>query len=75
MELKEVGIEIVKKNINVKGIVFDILDEVLEEALKSAVAKSENKIDDMLMASVYPIIEKELKELIEKKLGEFLSVE
>jgi len=73
MEVKEVALKIVKKNINIGGIAFDIIDEVLEEALKKVVADSSNKLDDMLMASIYPLLEKELKALISKKIGELME--
>lgn len=58
-------LEIVKKNINLGGLVADTLDEVLEPALKKVVEKTENKFDDALMATLYPLLEKEIKELIE----------
>lgn len=61
-------VEILFKNFNYKGLIFDALDEALEPALKKVVEDSSNPFDDMLMASVYPILEKELKEYIEKKL-------
>ena len=61
-------VEILFKNFNYKGLIFDALDEALEPALKKVVEDSSNPFDDMLMASVYPILEKELKEYIEKNL-------
>lgn len=61
-------VEILFKNFNYKGLIFDVLDEALEPALKKVVEDSSNPFDDMLMASVYPILEKELKEYIEKNL-------
>jgi len=70
MDYKEKLIAILKDNINLEGIVFSILDEVLEEALNKVVADTTNPFDDMLMSSVYPIIEKEVKKLISEKLGE-----
>jgi serine protease inhibitor ecotin len=39
----------------------DVLDQVLEAALVEAVAKSENKIDDILVAALYPQLEAVLK--------------
>ena len=57
------------ENINLNGIAVSIIDEVLEEALNKVVSDSSNPFDDMLMASVYPVLEKELKSLIEEKLS------
>lgn len=60
---------ILLENINLSGIAAGIIDEVLEEALNKVVADSSNPFDDMLMESVYPILEKELKALINEKLS------
>lgn len=73
MDFKEKALKILKDNVNLQGIAFDVIDDVLEEALKKVVADSSNPFDDMLMASVYPVLEKELKELIEKKFKELLD--
>lgn len=68
MDTKEKLLNILFKNFNFEGLANDIIDEVLEEALKKVVADSENSFDDMLMAAVYPTLEKELKEQIKKLL-------
>jgi hypothetical protein len=54
-------IVIAKKRIDVPGLMDDVLDQVLEAALVEAVAKSENKIDDILVAALYPQLEAVLK--------------
>ena len=59
--MKKELLKILADNVNLKGIAYDMIDEVLEEALKKVVADSSNPFDDMLMASVYPILEKEVK--------------
>lgn len=71
--MKDKLLKILLDNVNAKGMAFDIIDEVLEEALKKVVADSSNKLDDMLMASIYPILEKEMKELIGEKFDELLK--
>lgn len=58
-------LEIVKQNINLGGLVADTLDEILEPALLKLVKSTSNPFDDALMATVYPLLEKELKELVE----------
>lgn len=63
-ELKSVLLEIVKKNINVPGLANDLIDSVLEPALKAAVAKSETKIDDIVVAALYPLLEDEVKKQV-----------
>lgn len=66
-------LNLVLKNVNLPGLAFDIIDEVLEKALQKVVADSANKFDDMLMAAIYPTLEKELKELIQKKYDELIA--
>jgi len=53
----------VLKNLNVPGLMGDVLDEVLEPALKALVADTANKLDDILLAAIYPQLEAELKKL------------
>ena len=69
MDYKELLIKILKDNVNLEGIVFALLDDVIEKALQEAVSKSENKIDDMVMV-IYPTLESEIKKLISEKLSE-----
>lgn len=59
---KDQLIELLKKNLNIGGLVADVLDDVLEPALKKVVADTSNPFDDVLMASVYPVLEEKLKE-------------
>ena len=58
-----------KASFNLKGFSHGVIDEILEEALKKVVADSSNPFDDILMASVYPVLEAELK----KKLDELID--
>ena len=71
--MKEQLLKALLDNINLEGMAFDIIDNVLEDALKRVVADSENTLDDMLMASIYPILEKEMKSLISEKLDGLLG--
>lgn len=65
-DLKEDLLSIVKKNIDVPGLVNDTIDQVLEPALRAAVAKSETKIDDVLVGALYQLLEDAVKEEIAK---------
>ena len=52
---------ILAKNLNLSGLMADVLDEILEPILEEFVADSANPYDDMLLAAIYPVLEKELK--------------
>lgn len=66
--MKKELLEVVVKNVNLKGIAIDLIDNVIEEALKKVVESTENSFDDMAMASLWPFLEAEVKKLIEEKL-------
>lgn len=53
--------QIIKERLDVPGFVNDVVDRIAEPALRDAVAKSENKIDDVLVGALYPLVEAELK--------------
>lgn len=59
-ELKDL-LPIVKKNIDVPGLLDDTLDQILEPALLEVVAKSETKIDDIVVGALAPLLKAELK--------------
>jgi len=54
--------------IDLKKLANGIVDNVIEEAIKKVVADSANTIDDMAVAALWPLIEVEVKKLIEDKL-------
>lgn len=66
--MKEELLKVLVKSIDLKVMANGIVDEVLEEALKEVVADTTNQIDDMVMATLWPVFEREVKKLIEKKL-------
>lgn len=66
--MKEELLKILINNINLKGIATDLIDNVIEEALKKVVADTATTFDDMAMAALYPVLEVEIKKLIEEHL-------
>ena len=66
--MKEKLLKVLVKSIDLKELANGIIDEVIEEALKKAVADSSNAYDDMAYAALWPVMEKEAKKLIEEKL-------
>lgn len=68
MEVKKVLLQSVAEAIDLQKLADSIVDNVLEEAIKKAVAKSATPIDDMAFAALWPILEKEVKDAIEEKL-------
>ena len=66
--MKEELLKVLVSSIDLKKMATGLIDEVIEEALKKVVADSSNPIDDMVMATLWPVLEKEIKKLIEEKL-------
>lgn len=66
-------LSILKNNINVPGLFNDLIDQVGEPALKSAIDKSDTKIDDIVFAALEPLVKSELKKYIAAKWEELLS--
>lgn len=59
---------ILKKNVNLVGLIHDSIDGIGEPALREAVAKSGTKVDDIVLAALYQPLEDELKKLIAEHL-------
>lgn len=66
--MKDQIIKILLESVDLKKLACGVVDEIVEESLRRAVAKSDNKIDDAVMAALWPVIEREIKELINDKL-------
>ena len=67
--------DVVAKNLNVPGILADLLDEVLQPVLEEFVARTDNAYDDMLVAALYPILETQLKGKVEELFQDLLSAD
>lgn len=67
MEIKDVLL----KRIDIEGLlVEDLLGEIVFKKLDELVAKSDNTLDDTLVAMLKPELLKAAKEMIAKKLAE-----
>mgnify|MGYP003645263322 CR=1 FL=1 len=66
--MKNKLLKMVVKYFNVKGFVKELVDDVLEEAVFTAVKKSKTTLDDKFAPMFYPLVETELLALIEEKL-------
>lgn len=60
--------KLVLDSVDLKKLSFALLDEVLEPALKEAVAKSSTPIDDAVFNLLYPVLEAEVKKLIDAEI-------
>lgn len=70
MDSKKLVKEVLVANINLEGIASSLIDNVVEEALKSAIEKSDTKLDDMAFQALWPKLETEVKALVAKKVAE-----
>lgn len=70
MDSKKLVKEVLVANINLEGIASSLIDNVVEEALKSAIEKSDTKLDDMAFQALWPKLETEVKALVSKKVAE-----
>lgn len=66
--MKKELLEVLVKSVDLKKLANGIIDEVIEEALKKVVADSKNTFDDMAMGALWPVLEVEVKKLVEEKL-------
>lgn len=70
---KDKLIAIALKNLNIEGLLVDVLNEVLKPALDKMVADSANPYDDMMVAALYPVLDKEIKEKISELIGKMAN--
>jgi hypothetical protein len=66
--MKDALIKTLLESIDLKKLANGVVDNVIEEALKKVVADTSNPIDDMVMTSLWPLLEVEVKKLIEEHL-------
>lgn len=62
--------KLVLDSIDLEKLAFALIDEVVEPALKEAVAKSATPIDDAILGVLYPVVEAEIKKLVAAKIAE-----
>lgn len=63
---KEMLLALLKKHVDMPGLINSIVDEVVEKAIDKFVADTSNQYDDMLKAALWPVIEKEVKEKLQE---------
>lgn len=66
--MKEKLLKVLLASIDLKALANGIVDEVIQEALEKVVKDSANTIDDTLMPLIWPLLEKEVKKLIDENL-------
>lgn len=62
--------EIALESIDLEKLAFAVIDEVIEEAIDKVVADSSNPYDDSIKSLLWPLVEKEVKDLLSKKIAE-----
>jgi len=68
-------VEVVLKRVDLKGLLIeDLLVGVVEAKLKELAAKSDNSLDDALLAMIMPELKKSVSELVDSELAK-LSAE
>lgn len=65
--LKQQLLETLHANVNVPGLASDVLKKALKPALDKLVKESPTVLDDILVASVYPTLERLLLEEVAKQ--------
>lgn len=65
--------DMIYKNIKLDGLTNDCLDEILEPALREAVRKTPNKLDDILVDRFYEDLEAILKAKVKEYYAKFLG--
>jgi hypothetical protein len=61
--------EEIKEAIQLEGMADGLLDNVIEPVLDKIVEDSANPWDNQAKAMLYPLVSKELKKLIDEKIG------
>lgn len=72
---KKTQFEILKKNLNVGGLIADEIDMVLEPALQKVVENTTTPFDDVAKAALYPVLREELGKLLEKYVNNIFDTD
>lgn len=62
--------KLILDSVDLEKLSFAVIDEVLEPAIKEAVAKSPTPIDNAVVDLLYPVLETELKKILAEKIAE-----
>jgi hypothetical protein len=60
-------------NFNVPGFANELVDDILNEALDNLVKSTVNPFDDMAKAALYPMLSKEVKDIVAKRWADLQS--
>ncbi len=72
-EQKAALLAAVAKNINVPGLVDELLKGALDQALEKIVQDSSNPFDNVLKAAIYPTLSAELTKLVDEQWKKLLA--
>ena len=72
-EQKAALLAAVAKNINVPGLVDEVLKGALDQALEKIVQDSSNPFDNVLKAAIYPTLSAELTKLVDEQWKKLLA--
>lgn len=75
LDVKKELLAAVQMNLNIPGLSDALIDKVAMPALQNAVAASENKIDDVVVAALAPLLANEIKKLIRAEWGKVFESE
>lgn len=69
-DLAKLALGAIEIKIDLKELSHGLIDDVLEPALQKVVDDSANPFDNAAMSMLYPILEGEIKKLIDAKVAE-----
>lgn len=73
-EIVKKALDCVEIKVNLAGLGEILIDDVIEKALDKVVADTSTPFDDQAKAMIWPILEKEAKELLAKKAKDLEEV-
>lgn len=72
-DIKKEILDSVKKRMDVPGFLSDMIKGVGDKALRAAAAKTDTKLDDLLVATIGPTLEDEIVKFLTEKYNSLFS--
>lgn len=72
-EMKQKMLQAVKNNLNVPGLMNEIIDGAVNDALDKLVKDTKTPFDDVAKAALYPTLSAEVKKQIELAWGKLFA--